>query len=160
MKSNRAWEGSREPVDEGDGLRPWSSRGGQGLRLRKEEPDLSGLSVLLAEDRPERRQLADRLKGLGAEVTLECSGRAAFAAAMRRLWGGKSFDAVVLDLRQDPVETPAIAAALRDGHFEGSVIAVVGGAERAPAGLWRKAAFTGVAGRSHPEVEVPTLLGE
>lgn len=121
-------------------------------------PDLSGLSVLLAEDRPGCRDLAERLTRLGADVTLECSGRSAFAAAMKRLWGGRTFDAVVLDLRADPAEAPVISAALRDGRYEGPVIAVADGPSGVPPPLWRKAAFTAVIRTACPEAEVPPLL--
>lgn len=145
-------------VDVHDGPRPRPARLGWLFPTEADGPDLSGLSVLLAEDRPDRRELADRLKRLGAEVTLECSGRSAFAAAMKRLWGGRTFDAVVLDLRDDPTEAAVIAAALRDGHYEGPLVAVVGGPTRIPPALWRKAAFTAVARRACPEAEVPAML--
>jgi PAS domain S-box-containing protein len=89
---------------------------GQSALAAPEEPDLSGLSILVVEDnRTVRDTLVSYLSMAGAQVELAQSGEAAIALCRRYHDAGIAIDAVIIDLRLPGIDGFDVQRALASG---------------------------------------------
>ena len=83
---------------------------------------LTGIQVLLVEDTPDQQHLYLRfLQQTGAEVTLECNGKAAVDAIAKSL---TRFDAVVMDFMMPGLDGIDATRKLRELGYDGAIIAM------------------------------------
>lgn len=84
-------------------------------------PVLAGKQVLLVEDCPDQGRLYLKyLQTAGAQVTLECNGRAAVDAVRK---SSVSYDAVVMDFQMLKMSGLEATARLRELGYGGAIIA-------------------------------------
>ncbi len=83
---------------------------------------LTGLRVLLVEDMPEQQRLLTRsLCIAGAEVFLECNGRAAIDTVGRSV---QPFDVIIMDLLMPVLDGASAARALRKAGVSTPILAI------------------------------------
>ena len=115
---------------------------------------LAGLSVLVVDDHPANRQLAEIfLNGFGAEVTQAMDGRQAVERARSR-----RFDAILMDMRMPGLDGDAALAALREeaGESLGApILAFTADATEGDETRWTEKGFDGVVRKP---VSAPDLL--
>ncbi|MAG94551.1 MAG: hypothetical protein CMJ48_12510 [Planctomycetaceae bacterium] len=110
---------------------------GHGADAPEASLPLEGRRVLLVEDSPDQQRLYFMfLRRAGADVTLECNGRAALHAVEK---SAGAFDAVVMDLKMPGMDGIEATAELRSNGFNNPIVAVTANGRAGTEQLWLQA---------------------